>query len=1584
MATRINTKFVITLTAIIVILVLGMVLAVSMLKKSAADHARMAEKATQRATEALAEGDIEAHNSERIRAAKNFGAANAKESENIEYLYSFIDAHEQVICENLTTAGNQLDSIIAGAAKIHDTPTATDEDRTVLYEMLHERARKQIVSGRQHPIGAMLGFSTKRLDVAPQDPIATKYKAISLSYMAEQKTDEAEVLEDIQFINDAAAVDPQNPWLQSALARYHLGNARRLYRASGNKITDEVNASFKLALQHVGQALALAPNNPPAFVEAIEILYDLRTTDEETIATITALQGKTIVKLNQLVSKKENREQLVIEELERAFNIIVRAKAPSEDEAASSTGRARAIELAQILVKERPEEPAAFQILGNLQREANQFEQAEQAIEAGLDIDRLANAGQFIRDNRARLSMRGVLADIKCTLALQASDQKERDARLEEANKIIDDMAKADTLASQLQWRDARVNFLRGRVLLAQNKPRQAVSMLESANQSYDSKDAQTLRLLAQTHQRLGNDKFVVGFYEAIVTTLRPTSEDLLNLINLYINPGEGQQLDRAQAQLDFYRKQVPGDIRAIRLQARLLTAQEKYDDAIALLESQDLEKHAELMDMIEGIRVAKGETGGAIEMLRKRIADRPEGEAMNLQVVTRLLNLLPDAEQKRAELDRLAREGLDPEVVKVLTNVLTSGAPTLEDELAMLKIQGGSPADVAMRTFLVYQRRGLADEATPFLAKANELEPNRGDVIEWRFKLALNDKQWAQAQQALNDMLKLSPDERPEIAVADGRFMRAQILAVRASASEQGEARNKQIREAIVAYNNALDQYSHYVDGWVQLGRLHYVQGNYFAAQDSLLEALNRQSQNLEALELMGLSEQSSNDPINALERFEQILTIQPNHRTALDRFTSLAQQMGLGARAIALREQIQERVPNNFNNRRVLALLYAQSEAHDKAKQAIQGVIDAEGKTRQNLAVLSQVLGANDQHDQGIKAIQDYLTSLGDKVEWRDHLLLAQAYEQAEKPEDADAAFEKAIAAEQAEGTFGSSLNKAQTLLSRGKTPEAAALFESLIKAYPENDAIKRQTAELYLRLGEFEKAETITKSMPESADRARLLIQSASVQENKLGVAIERAQQAVAKYPSEFTLRLNLLELLRVQQDRKAQDQREYNALLKMAKSLAADYPDRIEAKVTLADILLRLNRRDQATATLEDALEFAPRHLATNERLFGIKLQEARELASTNRVASQEAAREALAIITILLDSRPGVPILLRSAGQSAELAGITASAVDYYQQTFMATKEASDLAAYASALLNAGRGAEARSALEGDNATLVSNSLFMRALRGRAIAAAGQPDTASNLFKNLLTQAEQPSEQVMISQQILRSFPSDPDRAIKLIESALGNEVPVQIDMTLASLLMGQGAYEQVIDRLSKYVAKPAESFTDQFTILTQLALAQQESGQLEQAKAAYERAYEKMNEKSELIPDRQKVQMLNNMAYLLADQMQGYEKEAVRYAKQALDLMSDNVSAQEYALIEDTLGWAYFKAGQTNDAIRVLKDSVEKYPLTANQLHLGRAYLKAGEKVQAYLVLERALNQAKAESDEKMVAEVQKWFQQAS
>ncbi|MEM9345122.1 MAG: tetratricopeptide repeat protein [Planctomycetota bacterium] len=1589
MATRINTKFVITLASIVVLLVLSMVLAFTFLKKSAEDHAHLAEEAMQRADVALANNEIKLHNSERQRAAKHYGSAWNKDASSIEYMYGFMDAHNKIICSSLTAAGNEIGSIIAAAVNIHNTINATDEDREVLYELMHGYIRMRLFSIDQNPLGAMFTYTTNRLDVVPDDLVAQRYHAISLSYMAGNRTNDTEALEDIQKLNDAAQANPEDGWLQAALARYHLGNGRRIFQAEGNQITEQVNTSLDLALTHAQQALTLAGDNMPMFVEAAGIIVDMRTNDEALVAKINEKRQSVTAELSAKLQDKQNRDALFVEEFATTLAILRRSRpAPGVQDAFD--GPAQALALAGLLVEDRPDSPAAYHVLVTHQRDNNQFVEAAATASKGIETERLTDSVEFIRDNEARLKMQSLLADLKCTLALQEVDTDKRATLLTQANGIIDEIVKADTL--EAQWREARVDFLRGRVMLAQGKPRQAIVLLERANQAYGSRDAQTLRLLAQTQTQLGNDKLVPSFYETIIdNNLSPGAEDLLNLINVYLARGENQQLDKAQSRIEWYRTQLPNDIRGISLEARLLAEQGKRPEAIALLQ-EHVEKYPQLQQMIVAYAAEEGNTEGLLNLIRQRIADRPEGTAINLPLVIQLVNIIPENEAKQGEIDRLVTDGLDPKVAEVFKRVLVSGQSTLEDQLELIDLQGFSPAETAMRKFMVYQTRNMREEARPYLEKAAELEPSRPDVLEWQFRVALMDQDWASAEQAISSILKLTPNERPALAVSECRFMRAQLLGMQAVSETADEERGKLIRQAIVSYNNALGRYSHYVDGWVQLGRLHLISGNSFAAQDSLQEALSRQSRNVEALELMGQAKQAGGDQINALEHYEQILRIQPNHPTALDRFAALAQQVGLSGRAIELRRRIAESNPNNFDNRRALALMYAQNDEPGQAKETIQALIEVQGKTRVNITALCQILGLEDNHNQAIAVVTDYINGLGDETVWQDYLLQAEVYNQAGKPDQTDASFVKASDLEKAEGTYTSSLLHAEVLFGRGQNAEAAAIFDRLIRDFPENDALKTQAAGVYLRLGDFDKAESLAQELPASIQKANLLLRVASAQPNKLGIAIQRARDAVESYPSDFGLQLSLMELLRTQQDRLPQGERDYKELLTKAKRFNDEFPDRVETKVLLGDVLLRLQRWDQAVAILEKALEFAPKHLPTNERLFSIKLTEARELAAANnRNASQEKAREALAIISILLESRPDLPQLLRSAGQAAELAGMTPLAVENYRKSFKTSQSESDLAAYVNALLNAGQGANARAVIENpENATLVSNSLALRAMRGRALAAAGQVHSGETLFTNLLTQTKDPSEQLLITRELLLTFRSQPPLVIKIIEGSLGKELPVDIEVALASMLMTQKQYAKASERLNKFLTNPVYNTATQFVILTQLALAQQESGQLVEAKATYEMVFEKLKQNKQLIPERQQVQMLNNMAYLLADQLKGYESQAIQYAQQALKLISDRAGDEEYALIQDTLGWAYFKAGQLEDAIRELEASVERYPMPANRLHLGRAYLesyKASEdeniKNRAALVLDKAVKQAKSEGDEKMIAETEKWYREA-
>jgi tetratricopeptide (TPR) repeat protein len=107
-------------------------------------------------------------------------------------------------------------------------------------------------------------------------------------------------------------------------------------------------------------------------------------------------------------------------------------------------------------------------------------------------------------------------------------------------------------------------------------------------------------------------------------------------------------------------------------------------------------------------------------------------------------------------------------------------------------------------------------------------------------------------------------------------------------------------------------------------------------------------------------------------------------------------------------------------------------------------------------------------------------------------------------------------------------------------------------------------------------------------------------------------------------------------------------------------------------------------------------------------------------------------------------------------------------------------------------------------------------------------------------------------------------------------------------------------------------------------------------------------------------PDAEPV--INNLAALLLDHRSDKESWA-----RALELARKLEKAQNPAVL-DTLGWAYYRAGQYAEAISVL----ERVTAQAGQIpifhyHLGMAYLASGNTVNARQELKRAVDEAQSD-----------------
>lgn len=1584
MATRINTKFVVILAAALVIMTAGGVYAVMRLNKSAQDHVRIAENALNKAQEALAAGDIEKANAQFTRASNNFYAAKSKEANNTEHLYRFIQARDQIRCSEMTLAMNEVGAILSiGAAGIHDTPSASNEDRDYVYNMFLDWHRMRPGLNNVSPLAYLNRYTSNRLDTHPEDTTAQRYRAIFESFVIGTETDEEDRIASFQQIIKTQQANPNDPWLKIAVGRAYLLEARRLYRLNGGSYSEDTYPLLDQAEQNLINALHLAKEDPAATFEAVSVLIEVHRDDKEAAARLTNNKVKAIADFNAMLGNTAMREQLHTEELARAVAVLQAAGKGSEQ--VPFDGKAAAKKLALALVKERNNEPAAYTALGNYYQTYGQRKESADVFERGLAIKRNTSAIQFVRDQQARIEMTSRFAETQIDFAALAGNNKtERDKALGQARHLIKQFKDAPGTVTDL--RDARANYLQGRVELIAGKPAQAIDLFNKANQVYKDSDSNTLRFLALTHAhpKLRNTAMAVELFEKIVLR-QPASPLRLNLISLYLSQRDNKSLARAETHLIDHMSRKPGDADGIKLMARLLAQRGEPGKAIAMLQQLDLDADPALREDIARYQAMAGDTKGVIQLLRKQISDSSDNPGQSLQLVTQLINLIPDKEAKLQELARLKEQkGLDSTIIEILNEMIQNGRVTLEQELTLLDSQGLEPATLAINQFQTYQRRGMQEQAQAAFAKAVRADPKNPIVIEWRYRLALQAGEWSKAEQATQDMMAIDPSIRPQIAIGEGAFMRSQTQAVRATQMSPGTKQTEQLRAAASAYRQALADFPAYADGWTQLGRIQLVQGNFIAAKSSLREALSLQGQDIEALESIAIAEVNTGDIGLAMGRYETILTINPDHPTALNRFTALATQNGRPQEAIAQRERTRERRPNNFANRRALTLLYAEQGHIDQARAEIDAVILSEGQTLENTATLAQLMLANEQTEEATQLAGQFLASRGEDTGWRDHLVAAQVYEKAGNTTLADAQFANAVDAEDKQ-TINAALAWGQALQKRGALQQATELFLRLSIERPNNNILKARAGQLLIQNKKFEKGESLVMQLPETPDRARLMIESAIAQNNGLGIPIQRARAAAKRYPDNFELRERLCRLILGQIAQRPEDDRDFTEAIAMADAIQADFPERAKTKILIADILLGQNKTEQAVEIYQKMLDADPSQLSAQRRIYVIRLNEAQRLANSNPEASVEQATQALNIISSLIRNKPELTDLNRSAGQAAQLAGRFTEAASYYRNAYRNSRSVQDLLAYTNALLGANRADEALTVLQNPkNVSLVSNTLALRAMRGRALAAAGEIAKAEALFTNTLqANRENTQERSLLAQEAYLAFKEEPERFVAVVDNVFGGKPPLNVDDLLIVSLLENRRYEQAAKRLAIYEDMAFERANEQLSLLLRLALARQELGQYSEAKATYERCLAIAEDNQGEVSKSGLIQLHNNLAFMLADKMQGYQAIALAHARKAYQLIPDNAPPQNYALIGDTLGWALYKAGQEDEAMKVLRKSVDQHPTAVNQLHLGRIHLARGDKNRAIVLLEAALNHAKAQGNQEETREAQRWFDEA-
>ena len=185
---------------------------------------------------------------------------------------------------------------------------------------------------------------------------------------------------------------------------------------------------------------------------------------------------------------------------------------------------------------------------------------------------------------------------------------------------------------------------------------------------------------------------------------------------------------------------------------------------------------------------------------------------------------------------------------------------------------------------------------------------------------------------------------------------------------------------------------------------------------------------------------------------------------------------------------------------------------------------------------------------------------------------------------------------------------------------------------------------------------------------------------------------------------------------------------------------------------------------------------------------------------------------------------------------------------------------------------------------------------------------------------------------------------DPDSAEQLLNEVINNKT----DLENPYLLLAQSYLKKKDLAAAKSIlVKGKANVVSSLKIPLSLASIYESDNSYSQAIDVYRDLYQSY-------PDN--LIVINNLASMLSDYGNG--KDDLELAKTLAEKLKEN----DQPVFLDTIGWVYYKLGDSAKAIEYLAQVVEKMPdVNVFNYHLGMAYKLSGDKTQAKTYLEKSL-----------------------
>ena len=1472
MAGRVNTKFVVLLSSIIVLVVLA-VAAVYVLK------------VMRSADELIRQGDLYASQDQPRMALENYGRAVSKRPNDVELLQKYVATLQQIDVKDNVEAQTFLAHIRNGtrqASEVDPTNEQLLEDYYELQLSLAERFGGRGTYDELHRLASI------KLEQYPDNITARKYRGIAQVRrlaISMSRSEQVQAYEDLLQVFEARPEDAQ---VAHHMALWSLFEARRLEGAAGSAA--EIQKLRDNAVELSRQTVEGDPDDLDRRLSHLQILLDPQVQKLDEARPIAEEIEARLLQDPQ----PDTAVLTMVEILPRLDQQVIEREGRSN----TTGGLLRSQRLLEAAVEAHPRRVLFRSVLGRIYTMQGEADLAIEQFATAWDLGTSAPAIEALQAYHQRVAAGLQEMDLRLGQIDGQSPQAQEE--------IVAAVQQRVTEVEQMVGENGLTLLLRGKIQLVHQNFNSAMQLLDRAAEALqgDRQGLDALMLSARARRLSGERGAAAEQLEKLAERF-PSPRIFLELAELRL---EMKQLDEASAVIDRVLAADPGHTAANLLRARLLTARGQAEEAIAIYESLDEADRQQVLLPLAQLYAATGKEDQARAMITQRFNEAPH----EMRTLGLMLRMTSDQEQRLALIQQSRQAGGDAGMLDLLQRQVESGESMTRQELVdQLVERQDDPVLRELTLSTLHRQAGETEQADAALARAADLDADHPQVIERQFEVALQREQWDEASRIAARAGSLDLD------LAGGAFFRGRLAAAQ-----------EHYDEAIAEFRRGLSARPVYSEGWRRMGEVQMRAENFQAAGDAYERAVDQRPDNVTAIRGLAAIADTRGDHAEALRLIKQALRHDTSNSDLLNTYLAYEQQYGNPSEALRIRRSLAEGNPTDMANQRALALLLVRQGHEDEAIETADALLQADGESLANVQTAASVRAMTGDVDAGRQLLEQHIAALPEGQTLEARLALAR-YLLAANDADALAIYRQARQEEDPQSR-PVTRELADLLFARGASDQAARLYAELHEQSPDDAVIGLRYAEALLRTGDTQQAQAVLDRYPDQASKQILQAALAMSREDRQA-AIESLERGLQVTPDSVMVRIQLGTLL-------AEDPSQFSRARELLTEAMRLNPDSTEARIAMATLHQRAGEIPEAIRELRRVLRENPANTAVRLRL--VELYRSR-----NDVGA------AISLVNDIAEREPENPQWPRLLTQLASRRGDTAGAIAHARRVVELDSSPGHIAVLADLLLQADRGSEALSVLD-QHPEQVNAEPALQGLRGWALAQSGQMDGARQVLVRALERTANLPQTLNVANRAARALGHE--EAIGVVESLDHPQQPLWTALAAAELEIQQKQYDQASQRLQAAASQAGGTDRGVRIMLHRLhALALHQGGRAAAARSEYEQLLE-------LEPND--VATLNNLAYLLVEDLD-QPQQGLEIAQRAARLQPDN------AQILDTLGWAQFKDGQTEDARSTLERSVEIQALAPNCYHLARVYAGLGVTGSARRQAEQAVSLAEQSQD---------------